>query len=106
MPCNISGQCSGELCIRQCLQKIVQVSAISGLLPEPFGQQTGEQLVRNLFWNEMSQAVKLGIRTALTLRQGHQALASGHFEVLEVGQMPEAFGQQTGEQLVRILFWE
>ena len=54
----------------------------------------------------MSQAVKLGIRTALTLRQGHQAQASDHFEVLEVGQLPEAFGQQTGKQLVRFLNME
>ena len=32
--------------------------------------------------------------------------AAPQIELLEGGQLPEAFGQQTGEQLVRNLFWE
>ena len=39
---------------------------------------------------------------ALTFWQRRQLLAVQQVEVLEVGQLPEAFGQQTGEQLVRI----
>ena len=41
---------------------------------------------------------------ALTLWQRRQAAAPHQVEVLEAGQLPEAFGQQTGEQLVRNLF--
>ena len=54
----------------------------------------------------MKHAVKLGIRMALTFWQRRQLIATHQVEVLEVDQLPEAFGQQTGEQLVRKLFRE
>ena len=44
--------------------------------------------------------MKLGLGAALTLGQRHLR-AEIQVEVLEVRQLPEAFGQQVGEQLVR-----
>ena len=41
------------------------------------------------------------VQGQLTLGQRCQVFALPHIEVLEAGQLPEAFGQQTGEQLVR-----
>ena len=53
----------------------------------------------------MSNAFSRGkFRGQLTVWQRHQVPAVVHVEVLEAGQLPEAFGQQTGEQLVRKLF--
>ena len=42
----------------------------------------------------------------LTVWEQLQLHASEQVEVLEVGQLPEAFGEQTGEQLVRFLKME
>ena len=88
----------GPLVLGQCMAvSQVQIRKFS----EAFRQQTEEQLVRFSKYGTHEHYLGAGVLGQLTLRKGLKTDAVLQVEVLEVLQLPEAFGQQTGEQLVR-----